>query len=92
MVLYGKAGPAVFQQWESVEKTGSGWSETRQKFFYYTVSRPDADKALKKMMSGCKKQGREIIAGIDADLWRYLDQCGGVMKMDGELPVPPDTG
>ncbi len=89
MVLYGKAGPDVFQQWVSVERTGSGWSETRQKFFCYTISRPDARKALKKKMAGFSKQGPEIRAGIDADLWRYLDQCGGVMKMDGELPSPP---
>jgi hypothetical protein len=92
MVLYGKAGPAVFQQWMTVEKTGGGWSETRQKFEYYTVSHPDAEKAVKKMMGGCKKQGPEIKAGVDEDLWKYLEQCGGVMKMDGELPVPPDTG
>lgn len=92
MAIYGKAGPAVFQQWATLERPSDGGSGTWQKVRYYTVSLADAKEAVKKKMRGFKKDGPEIIAGVEEDLFGFLQKYGGVMKFDGELPAPPDTG
>ena len=88
MALYGTAGPAVFQQWLWIKCEWKGSTETREKLRYYTVCLPESRNKATQKMGHCDKEGSEIETGVDEDIFNWLKQNGGVLKLEGELPLP----